>query len=245
VINSDQVKPRVRTVEREVKDNTEEQKEKLSPHARRMSQMYTFSFPRSDGVYIIPPLVDGTRREIRKTYVPSPNVCVYFIDDKCLGCRFSLLQHLAAYGLNGEFDLTPLLRRVEFFSISSDFLDSSKLVLTGPDAAQAYLDILSMYDYVSVQKVEENSNVTEKEVVNLVKDEVTFSQFDFAANVLDHADLESKFNKLDKLVDDFKKRKFLDEWHARQTGYLRSGDNLLKSTKFSPKRNSPGFMRVN
>lgn len=242
------VKPLECTTAPKVKERVEVRQGKLSPHARRMSEMYTFSFPRTDGIYVIPPCVDGLCREIRKTYVPTPKDCVYFIDEHCLGCKFSMLQFLAAHGVIGEFDLTPLLRKVEYFSTTSEFLDSNKILLTGPEAAQIYLDVLSMYDYFQCprEKEEKSPLVTDKKLTKELGIQTEWSDFDFDSTIQDKDAFEKKRSQLMKMQSDLPSRKAqIAKWMARHENYFSSGDSKLKTIKESPKRGSPGYMRVN
>lgn len=247
VDKTDKVKPPSRTTESEVKDIVEVQKEKLSPHASRVTQMFTFSFPSTDGVYVIPPLRKNLRREIRKTYVPSPNDQVYFYKNHCYGCRFSLLQFLAAFGLQGEFDLTPLLREVYFFEVASCvFCENNAKRLNGPDAAQVFIDVMSMFDYVQVPGEEENFSVTENQVKDLVKESESWSRFDFRSNVKDRDDFKQKYRYLIEMqADDPIKRSKIEEWCQRQEAFLSSGSAKLSTVKESPRRGTPGYARVN
>lgn len=240
-------KTHVRTVEPVSKVITEELKEKLSPHARRMSDMFTFSFPSSDGVYIVPPCVDGMRREIRKNYVPSPNNQVYFIDGKILGCRFSMLQFLAAHAIHGEFDLTPLLRKIEYFIPSCEtYLESNTVSFNGPDAAQVFMDVMSMFDYVLETIEEEEPSVTKPFIESKFDNLDKWAEFDFDSRVKDNDDFISKRKYLLQTADgDSIKLAKIRKWISHQTAYLTSGDAKLATYKESPQRGAPGYARVN
>jgi len=244
---ADKTKSQARIVEPVVKDITEEPKIELSPHARRMSELYTISFPRSDGLYVIPPCVEGTSREIRRDYTPADEHYIYFLDGKVLGRRFSMLQYLAAHAIHGEFDLTPLLRKMEYHCPPSEiYVKSNTVNFNGIDAALIFMEVMSMYVYVAQSVEEEKPSVTKPFIESKFDNLDKWAEFDFDSRVKDNDDFISKRKYLLQTADgDSIKLAKIRKWISHQTSYLTSGDAKLATYKESPQSGAPGYARVN
>lgn len=226
-------------------EKAEVREEKLSPHARKISDMYTFSFPTKNGVYVIPPLPKGVARQLRSKFIPSDRSTVYFVGDEFIGNYSSLVHHLGIYGLRGVFDLTPLLRDLTAYLPTCVGINYDS-TLTGSEAAAIFVDVLSNYDYVESDLEAEATKITKPEVQEVVRSSEDFSRFDFRHDVKDQADLDIKTVQLAKLVeDDPSRRPMVANWIQRQKEVLASGDRKLSTIKESFRRGAPGYSRVN
>lgn len=230
----------VSTVSRPSKEKTEVQQEKLSTLQEFLRSSGTLVCPA--GLFVVPKCPDNVSREIRRQHAFSNRYgSFYFIESEYVGSYFTLVQHLAVLAIKGEYDLKNIFDNVAVLSNSTDEIRS----FTRFELALLYNDILSMYDYVSIE-VEECEKVTRSEVDDSLKKLEAWNDFEFHGFVKDLDDFRKKKKYLYPLTIGHPDRlQIYFKWLKKQKTYLNSGDAKLSSVKESARRGEPGLMKVN
>lgn len=124
----------------------------------------------------------------------------------------------------------------------------SAIGLTGYEAYRMYIEVLVLFniDLNQSEKEEKSPLVTDKKLTKELGIQTEWSDFDFDSTIQDKDVFEKKRSQLMKMQSDLPSRKAqIAKWMARHENYFSSGDSKLKTIKESPKRGSPGYMRVN
>lgn len=197
--------------------------------------------------YIVPPPEKGYSRKIREVFVSNldDRFC-YFVDNELIGTRFPYLQKLAQLAAHGSYDLLPIFKatsvvRLDFYGPAEEAMP-----IIADEAFRLYTDVLRLYDYVSsAQLPPDNPVVTEDKLDAELKTERQISDFDFDSLIQDEERYRKELQRLLSLPPDRTPRFKISAWIRKHEDFFSSGDSKLKSTKTTPKRGAPGYMRVN